>query len=144
MTPTDRSAWEAGPPTREHTFETGRSAVLLERLPVSRLVRTGVLAGDLVEAWNATAAGLPIGDAALAQRLEDVIVTAMWVDPPVTLDDDADAVPIAMLDQIEVTETVTIALGGARLAEAFRAGRRALAGLSRGDAMADTAEQDPA
>lgn len=103
----------------EHTFTTGRSAVLRRGLPTSELVRTGQWS-DSIEALFRSAVGQAEPTREQIVEAQDAICLAMFVTPRLSLVAEDGRVPIAALEESEVEETVMLALGGRELWEAFR------------------------
>jgi len=112
------------PLTREHTFSTGRTALLRVSLPMSELLRTGVWDNELAAAFDQAISGsLSEDDVELAVRLNDSIVVGMFVEPRIVLDGaDADAgtFPIGALEESEINETISAAFGGPASDASFR------------------------
>lgn len=110
-------------PTRDHTFTvTGRPARLRERISFRSLFRAGEITADEFDAFIAIVRGDDV-DQDVTLRIEDVIVRAMFVDPVILPSGSAptdDAVPIDVLDDSEIHETVVLAMEGLAAAGAAR------------------------
>lgn len=115
--------WRGGFATRDHTFTvTGRPAKLRERISFRSLFRSGDLTPDDFDAFLAIVRGESV-DQDVTLRIEDVIVRAMFVDPVILPAGSAatdDAVPIDVLDDTEIQETVLLAMEGLAAAGAAR------------------------
>jgi hypothetical protein len=103
-----REEWEA-PLGVEHVFSTGRSALLRRRLPVSDLAR-GAWSPELIDSFGRALSG-SLDSPGEAAALNDAIVVAMFLEPRITLDGAEGTVPIAVLEEAEIEETIAVALG---------------------------------
>lgn len=137
--------------TRQHTFSTGRTAELRVSLPVLELVRAGVFTPELVAAFEQSTGG-KLKNAALAVELVDAVVIGMFVAPRVvrTIEEaeaalaagHADVVPLAALEDDELTETVDIAFEAARTGATFRGDRGGSRAGEDGTDVGAAAERD--
>lgn len=122
---TGPAAW--GIPTREHRFASGREATIRETLPLHVLVRTATADDDLdlLESLRRLESG-DLTDPGAAIRLQDAIVSAMFIRPRVVLpgaEDLADGIETVTIDAIrddELDEVVAIAMKGVADAARFR------------------------
>ena len=112
-----------GPRTQQFTFSTGREATLRQSLPLLLVARR--VRGDksLMAAMDKFGKGQEIDDPELALSLQDELVTAMWVHPkivPLGQESNEDQTTLDDLDDIEIEETVTLALAEVRDMASFR------------------------
>lgn len=113
------------PATVEHTFTTGRTATLRAKLPVQVMIRHAIEAGedDIISRLAELERG-ELDDPATALRLQDSIVSAMFVNPRVTIaaagGDVEGTVSIDDLEDEEITEVVALAMQGVEEAARFR------------------------
>jgi len=99
-------------------FSTGRSAKLRKNLPFQDLIRSGAWDDELVDAFQSVQGSSTDADIdpKTVIRLTDAIVCGMFVEPRVSLDGAEGTVPISVLEQAEIDETVEKAFGGAEQA----------------------------
>jgi hypothetical protein len=106
-----RDGWDA-PLSREHTFSTGRVATLRASLPISDLIRSGSWDAEMAAAFD-LAVDNQLDDPVMATRLNDSIVLAMFIDPPLTRE------TLANVEDSEMTEAIQAAFGGPAVAASF-------------------------
>ena len=106
-----RDGWDA-PLSREHTFSTGRTATLRASLPISELIRSGSWDAEMAAAFD-LAVDNQLEDPVMATRLNDSIVLAMFIDPPLTRE------TLANVEDSEMTEAIQAAFGGPAVAASF-------------------------
>lgn len=100
--------------TREHTFSTGRQAVLRQSLPVTVVIDRALERGitDIVSSLGQVAEGT-LADPEKGWAIACLLTQAMFVEPRLYLPGEVpeeDWVPIEALEDEERTETLEIAL----------------------------------
>lgn len=140
------AAW--GIPQREHTFASGRVAILREQLPLHVLVRTATADDDLdlLESLRRLESG-DLTDPGAAIRLQDAIVSAMFIRPRVVLQgaedlaDGEDTVTIDAIRDEELDEVVAMAMEGVADAARFRGDAGGSGGRKDGASVAKGAKR---
>lgn len=115
--------------SRTHTFETGRVAELRDSVPLHVLMRRATAAGEdqLINRLQEMSEG-ELTDPAAALRMQDILVTTMWIAPRVVppedwelMDNPPDGViSIDELTDTELAETLELALQEVKAATGFR------------------------
>jgi hypothetical protein len=93
------------------TLPSGNTAELREKFPVYMMLRTGILDAETFAAFNDWQDGT-LADPALASRLVDLIVQAMFINPKVTADGADGTVAIDQIADEDIDHVLELASGG--------------------------------
>lgn len=107
---TPASSWN-GVHTTTVTLPSGNTAELREKFPVYMMLRTGVLDTETFAAFNEWQDGT-LADPALASRLVDLIVQAMFINPKVTKTGGDGTLAIDQITDEDIDHVLELATGG--------------------------------
>ena len=93
------------------TLPSGNTAELREKFPVYMMLRTGILDAETFAAFNAWQDN-ELADPAMASRLVDLIVQAMFLNPKVTQDGADGTVAIDQIADEDIDHVLELASGG--------------------------------
>jgi hypothetical protein len=93
------------------TLPSGNTAELREKFPVYMMLRTGILDAEMFAAFNAWQDN-ELADPAMASRLVDLIVQAMFLNPKVTPDGAEGTVAIDEIADEDIDHVLELATGG--------------------------------
>lgn len=115
--PTPVSDW--APKAEVEELPSGKFARLRSKLNVWALVRGGVFTPEMLDAFAKAQEG-SLKDPALAIRLQDAIVRAMFVDPRISPDGEKGTLHIDDLDDADVAYVIERGMGGSPDLATFR------------------------
>ena len=136
------------PPTREHTFSTGRTAELREHVNVYEAARGSVLGLALIGHLEQAARG-ELSDGDVAIEVMAAIVRGMWAKPEVMPDGDErepvpdERVPLSWLRTEEVNETAELFMASFEDAARFRGESAGTGDGARGEGVGRSAKPAP-